>query len=174
MSPFYPFRGGIRLKGTMSPFLPFFLEQGFPNLNISAREKNYPCCITYGASSPVHQLQCIILRASTSVHHPPCITPGASPSVHHPWCINSNASFSVHQLRCITLGAPPPVHHPCCIILGASFSVHHSRCFTSSPSPPCPIKCFRAPSHQILAKCAPQKACNRNKAEFATKVRKLT
>ena len=126
MSPFYPFRGGgVRPKGTMSPFLTFFLEQGFPNLNISAREKNYPCCITYGASSPVHQLQCIILRASTSVHHPPCITPGASPSVHHPWCINSNASFSVHQLRCITLGAPPPVHHPCFIILGASPPVHH-------------------------------------------------
>ena len=30
------------------------------------------------------------------------------------------------------------------------------------------------PSHQILAKSAPQKSRNRNKAEFATKVRKLS
>ena len=34
------------------------------------------------------------------------------------------------------------------------------------------IKCFCAPSHQILAKSAPQNARNRDKAEFATKVRK--
>ena len=34
------------------------------------------------------------------------------------------------------------------------------------------IKCLRAPSHQILAKSAPQKARNRDKVEFATKVRK--
>ena len=34
------------------------------------------------------------------------------------------------------------------------------------------IKCLRAPSHQILAKSAPPKARNRDKVEFATKVRK--
>ena len=37
---------------------------------------------------------------------------------------------------------------------------------------PGPIKCLRAPSHQILAKSAPPKARNRDKVEFATKVRK--
>ena len=31
---------------------------------------------------------------------------------------------------------------------------------------------FCAPSHQILAKCAPQKAHNHDKAQFATKVSK--
>ena len=36
---------------------------------------------------------------------------------------------------------------------------------------PVPLKCFRAPSHQILAKSAPQKARNRDKPDFATKVR---
>ena len=30
MSPFDPFRGGGCPKGTMSPFLPFFLCEGFP------------------------------------------------------------------------------------------------------------------------------------------------
>ena len=38
---------------------------------------------------------------------------------------------------------------------------------------PCnPFKCFSAPCHQILAKSAPQKARNRDKAEFVTKVRR--
>ena len=37
---------------------------------------------------------------------------------------------------------------------------------------PGPLECFSAPRHQILAKSAPQKARNRDKAEFATKVRK--
>ena len=37
---------------------------------------------------------------------------------------------------------------------------------------PGPIKCLCAPSHQILAKSAPQKARNRDNVEFATKVRK--
>ena len=36
---------------------------------------------------------------------------------------------------------------------------------------PGPLKCFCAPSHHILAKSAPQKARNRDKADFATKVR---
>ena len=36
---------------------------------------------------------------------------------------------------------------------------------------PGPLKCFCAPSHQILAKSAPPKARNRDKVEFATKVR---
>ena len=40
-----------------------------------------------------------------------------------------------------------------------------------STAPGC-IKCLRAPSHQILAKSAPPKARNRDKVEFATKVRK--
>ena len=39
------------------------------------------------------------------------------------------------------------------------------------PCYPGPLKCFCAPSHQILAKSAPQKARNRDKADFATKVR---
>ena len=38
---------------------------------------------------------------------------------------------------------------------------------------PGPPKCFCAPRHQISAKSAPQKARNRNKAKFATKLRKL-
>ena len=42
----------------------------------------------------------------------------------------------------------------------------------SDTSPPGRIKCLRAPSHQILAKSAPPKARNRDKVEFATKVRK--
>ena len=37
---------------------------------------------------------------------------------------------------------------------------------------PCLLKYFSAPCHQILAKSAPQKARNRDKTEFATKVRK--
>ena len=37
---------------------------------------------------------------------------------------------------------------------------------------PGPLKCFGAPRHQIFAKSPPQKVRNRNKAEFATKVRK--
>ena len=37
---------------------------------------------------------------------------------------------------------------------------------------PGPLKCFSAPGHQILGKSAPQKAHNRDKAEFVTKVRK--
>ena len=37
---------------------------------------------------------------------------------------------------------------------------------------PGPLKCLCAPSHQILARSAPQKARNRDNAEFATKVRK--
>ena len=37
---------------------------------------------------------------------------------------------------------------------------------------PGPLKCFSAPCRQILAKRAPQKARNRDKAEFATNVRK--
>ena len=36
---------------------------------------------------------------------------------------------------------------------------------------PGPLKCLCAPSHQILAKSAPQKARNRDKPDFATKVR---
>ena len=39
---------------------------------------------------------------------------------------------------------------------------------------PGPLKCFCAPSHQILAISAPQKARNRDNAEFATKLRKLS
>ena len=41
---------------------------------------------------------------------------------------------------------------------------------SDGPHPPGPLKCFNAPSQQILAKSAPQKARNRDKAEFATKV----
>ena len=37
-------------------------------------------------------------------------------------------------------------------------------------SSPGPLKCFCAPSHHILAKSAPKKACNRDKPDFATKV----
>ena len=37
---------------------------------------------------------------------------------------------------------------------------------------PGPLKCFSAPRHHILAESAPQEARNRDKAEFATKVRK--
>ena len=37
---------------------------------------------------------------------------------------------------------------------------------------PGPLKCFSAPRYQSLAKSAPQKARNRDKAEFATKERK--
>ena len=37
---------------------------------------------------------------------------------------------------------------------------------------PGPLKCFCAPSHQILAKSAPPKGGNRNRAELVTKVRK--
>ena len=36
------------------------------------------------------------------------------------------------------------------------------------------LKCFCAPIHQILAKSAPQKARNRDKAKFAAKLRKLS
>ena len=36
---------------------------------------------------------------------------------------------------------------------------------------PGPLKCFCAPSHQILAKSAPKKARNRDKANSATKAR---
>ena len=39
---------------------------------------------------------------------------------------------------------------------------------------PGPLKCLCAPRHQISAKSAPQKARNRNKARFATKLRKLS
>ena len=38
---------------------------------------------------------------------------------------------------------------------------------------PGPLKCFCAPRRQILAKSAPPKARNRDKAKFATKLRKL-
>ena len=38
-------------------------------------------------------------------------------------------------------------------------------------SMPSPLKYFCAPSHQILAKSAPKRARNRDKANFATKVR---
>ena len=41
------------------------------------------------------------------------------------------------------------------------------------PCHPGPLKCFCAPRHQISAKSAPQKAHNRDKAKFATKLRKL-
>ena len=37
---------------------------------------------------------------------------------------------------------------------------------------PGPLKCLSAHRHQILAKSVPQKARNRDKGEFATKVRK--
>ena len=37
-----------------------------------------------------------------------------------------------------------------------------------------PLKCLCAPNHQILANSAPKKACNRDNAEFATKLRKLS
>ena len=122
----------------------------------------------------VHHPQCINSNASFSVHQLLCIIPPALPLVHHLRCIIPGASTPMHHSLCINFGASPLVHHPQCITPVVSFSVHHSRCFTSSPSPPGPIKCFRAPSHQILAKCAPQKARNRDKAEFATKVRKST
>ena len=39
---------------------------------------------------------------------------------------------------------------------------------------PGPLKCFCAPRHQILAKCAGQKAYNCDKAKFATKLRQLS
>ena len=39
---------------------------------------------------------------------------------------------------------------------------------------PGPLKCFCAPRRQILAKSAPPKARNRDKAKFATKLRKLS
>ena len=39
---------------------------------------------------------------------------------------------------------------------------------------PGPLKCLCAPRHQISAKSAPQKARNRNKARFATKLCKLS
>ena len=38
---------------------------------------------------------------------------------------------------------------------------------------PIPLKCFYAPRRQISAKSAPQKARNRNKAKFETKLREL-
>ena len=38
---------------------------------------------------------------------------------------------------------------------------------------PGPLKCFCAPRRQNSAKSAPQKARNRNKAKFETKLRKL-
>ena len=49
--------------------------------------------------------------------------------------------------------------------------VSSSRHKTTRPGP---LKCFCAPSHQILAKSAPQKARDRDNAEFATKLRKLS
>ena len=48
-------------------------------------------------------------------------------------------------------------------------SCHDSGCYNSDPGP---LNCFSAPRHQILAKSAPQKVRIRDKAEFATKVRK--
>ena len=42
---------------------------------------------------------------------------------------------------------------------------------TQERKDPGPLKCLSAPRHQILAKSAPQKTRNRDKAEFATKVR---
>ena len=45
-------------------------------------------------------------------------------------------------------------------------SLNMGHCYTRS------IKMFSAPRHRILSKSAPQKALNRDKAEFATKVRK--
>ena len=42
---------------------------------------------------------------------------------------------------------------------------------TQERKDPGQLKCFSAPRHHILAKSASQKARNRDKAEFATKVK---
>ena len=49
---------------------------------------------------------------------------------------------------------------------------HYHKWFFLSHIPPGPLKCFSAPGYQILAKSAPQKVRNPDKAEFATKVPK--